>query len=179
MIEVEIKLKADHNSVRKQLKKLNADFIKNEVNNDIYFQHPNRDFIAEDRTLRIRSTNTETIMTYKGPKLNKESKSRKEINIKIDNYDNILDVLDELDFKKSGSVYKQREYWRINNIIITLDNIEKIGEYVEFESEIEDESELDNEVSKLKALIRNLELDPDKQIRDSYQWLIENYKINS
>ncbi len=179
MIEVEIKLKADHNSVRKQLEKLDAQFIKKEINDDIYFQHPTRDFITEDRTLRIRSTENETILTYKGPKINSESKSRKEINIVIDNLDNIMDMLDELGFTKSGTVFKQREYWSFDNIVITLDKIKKIGEYVEFESEIDNTSDLDVEVKKLKTLIRDLNLDPDKQILDSYQWLIENSKINS
>lgn len=179
MIEVEIKLKADHNSVRTHLEELKAEFIKIEKNDDIYFQHPTHDFIAEDRTLRVRSTETETILTYKGAKFNTESKSRKEINIKIDHFDKIVDLLNELGFTKSGTVFKQREYWRIDNIIVTLDNIETIGEYVEFESEIENESDLNKEVNKLKSLIRDLNLDPDKQILESYQWLIENAKINS
>ena len=46
---------------------------------DTYFSHPARDFAATDEALRIRSIDQENFVTYKGPKLDATTKTRREI----------------------------------------------------------------------------------------------------
>ena len=44
---------------------------------DLYFQHPARDFAASDEALRIRQKAGVCFLTYKGPKLDPLTKTRR------------------------------------------------------------------------------------------------------
>ena len=46
---------------------------------DKYFAHPSRDFAATDEALRIRVSGEENYITYKGPKVDATTKTRREI----------------------------------------------------------------------------------------------------
>ena len=57
MIEVEAKAKIDNfNTMRRKILKLNALKIKDEHQEDIYFNSPLKDFAKTDEALRIRKT---------------------------------------------------------------------------------------------------------------------------
>jgi len=75
MIEVEVKVRADHSQVRSVLQKLGAIKIGIENQSDTYFAAPYRDFAKTDEALRIRSLDGKAVLTYKGPKLDKVSKN--------------------------------------------------------------------------------------------------------
>lgn len=171
MIEFEIKIEADIGEVRKQLKELNAEKINEEINQDQYFNHPNRDFGITDEALRIRKTAKSQYITYKGPKFDDKSKSRKEINVEY--LGTALDeILQELDFTKSGIVRKNRETWRLDEITITLDKVQGLGEYVELEVVGTNKNNLQFYLNKLYTMGEKLGLDPSKQITKSYLELL-------
>ncbi|MCH7990085.1 MAG: class IV adenylate cyclase, partial [Planctomycetes bacterium] len=48
---------------------------------DRYFNHPSRDFAQTDEALRIRTMNDRSLLTYKGPLLDAETKTRLEIEL--------------------------------------------------------------------------------------------------
>ena len=84
MIEVEVKAKIESfEEIKKELEKISAIKTKTEYQKDIYFNSPIVDFAQSDEALRIRKTmsndNTNIFITYKGPKIDKNSKTRKEI----------------------------------------------------------------------------------------------------
>ncbi|PKP56980.1 MAG: class IV adenylate cyclase, partial [Candidatus Altiarchaeales archaeon HGW-Altiarchaeales-1] len=64
MLEVEVKAKInDLEKFEKRLNEINAKFLKKEIQEDIYFNHPCRDFAKTDEALRIRKTGNETFLT--------------------------------------------------------------------------------------------------------------------
>mgnify|MGYP002514136781 CR=1 FL=1 len=84
MIEVEVKAKiGSFEEMEKRLDEIGARKTKKEFQEDIYFNSPVVDFAQTDEALRIRTTkendNTNIFITYKGPKIDSKSKTRKEI----------------------------------------------------------------------------------------------------
>ncbi len=174
MIEVEFKFKAEHSSVEQLLIEIGAEFIKDEYNLDQYYNHPAKNYIETDEVLRLRKLNDEFEITYKGPKINAQSKSRVEQNITIQNYEEFELLFDNLGFVKSGYVEKKRRKYNYDDITITLDNVKGLGEYAEFEIDIEDEYKMEVAIKKIKKLITRLGLDVEDQIMNSYLYLLEN-----
>ena len=89
MIEVEVKAKiSSFEEMEKRLDEIGARKTKKEFQEDIYFNSPVMDFAQTDEALRIRTTrendNTNIFITYKGPKIDASSKTRKEIEMGID-----------------------------------------------------------------------------------------------
>ena len=79
MIEVEVKARIDgFEEIEEKLESIGAVKSKTEFQEDIYFASPIVDFAKTDEALRIRTTNNDIFITYKGPKLNSEAKTRKE-----------------------------------------------------------------------------------------------------
>ena len=88
MIEVEVKAKIDNfEDMRKKLNDLGAIKTKEEFQEDIYFNSPIVDFAKTDEALRIRTTKQgdekHIFITYKGAKIDSESKTREEIEFGI------------------------------------------------------------------------------------------------
>ena len=130
-MEVEIKAKIENkNEFEKKLKSMGAKFIREVVEEDEYFNHPCLDFASTDEALRIRNDYT---LTYKGPKVDEDTKSREEINLKIDNLDKSRKLLISLGFKSVAKVVKKRRYYNIGNLNISVDNLPELGDFVEVE----------------------------------------------
>ncbi len=79
---------------------------------DQYFAHPCRDFAATDEALRIRTVGDKSFVTYKGPKLDKTTKTRREIELPLDPADHdgsqFASLLTALGFQPVAVVRKQR-----------------------------------------------------------------------
>ena len=77
ILEVEIKAYCDNTSaLRESLYSIGADYIETRDEQDIYFNHPSRDFGKTDEALRLRFINGKCKVTYKGPKVSSETKAR-------------------------------------------------------------------------------------------------------
>jgi len=130
-MEVEIKAKIENrNEFEEKLTSMGAEFIREVVEEDEYFNHPCRDFASTDEALRIRNDGT---LTYKGPRVDKDTKSREELNLKIGNMNEARALLISLGFKPVAKVIKRRRYYKIDNITISLDNVPELGDFVEVE----------------------------------------------
>lgn len=146
MIEVEVKAKInDFKSVKRELKKINAIKIREEYQKDTYFNSPIKDFAKTDEALRIRNStrkdNVNNFITYKGPKIESTSKTREEIEVAIEDIYKISKLFEKLGFKKGSIVVKNREIYEFNEYIISLDDVEGLGPYMEIEVDLEDESD--------------------------------------
>ena len=97
MIEVEVKAKIDSfEEMEERLSEIGAQKTKKEFQEDIYFNSPVVDFADTDEALRIRTTtendNTNIFITYKGPKIDQKSKTRKEVEMKIEDSKKCSDI---------------------------------------------------------------------------------------
>lgn len=136
MKKYEIEIKAycnDEEAVREKLAAAGAAFVRSDIESDIYFNHPSRDFRITDEALRIRTVKDKTVLTYKGPKISDFSKARVEKETDLGDGDEIKAILDFLGFRASGSVIKKRDYYLLNDMTICLDNVERLGFFVEIE----------------------------------------------
>ena len=163
-MEVEIKSKINNvEEIERKIKELGCILLKEVLEIDEYFNHPCIDFAETDEALRIRNDNT---LTYKGPKVDKETKSREEINVRIENIENTRRLLLSLGFKPVAKVTKKRKYYKIGELTISLDKVESLGNFIEIECIG------DYEYCKEKVLSFAKKLNLEEFIRKSYLELL-------
>ena len=138
MIEVEVKAHATNlDDIEEKVIEIGASRVKEEYQEDLYFNAPHRDFAQTDEALRIRKTKSEnseeTYITYKGPKMDKISKTRKEIEVAVEDPSNMAEILENLSFRAVAMVRKNRTIYTLGELIITLDQVHGVGDFLEIE----------------------------------------------
>lgn len=154
MIEVEVKAHAPNlNEIEEKIVEIGASREGEEYQEDLYFNAPHRDFAQTDEALRIRKikkeNSEETYITYKGAKMDNVSKTRKEIEVEVENPSKVADILQSLSFRPVATVRKNRIIYTLGELIITLDKVHGVGDFVEIEKETaegEDTKEALNEI---------------------------------
>lgn len=167
MIEVEVKARARPETIGNILG-LGATLIGTENHRDLYFNSPLRDFKESDEALRIRIKEEGARLTYKGPKLDKETKSRLELTVKIDSPEEMEKILRALDFMRSAEVTKRRTKYALDEAVVALDDVVGLGSFVEIE--ISGDEDWEMQASKALALLGRLGL--GESIRSSYLELL-------
>ena len=166
MFEVEQKFRVDgFGEIEAQLVRLGAEVEGPIEQIDTYFAHPARDFAATDEALRIRRVGEENFITYKGPKIDQTTKTRREIEIPFASGDSAAEqlsaLLQELSFTRVAAVRKLRRHARLPwggwEFEIALDDVERVGAFVELEVAAE-ESQLDDARAQLLVLAAELQL---------------------
>jgi adenylate cyclase class 2 len=145
-LEVEQKYPVkDHAPVRSQLIALGCVFHEPLEQTDLYFVHPVRDFKQTDEALRLRrcvaeGSGDEVCITYKGPKLDSTTKTRREIELPIagdQGYERYRELLEVLGFGAVMEVRKRRTpgvlQWEGAEIEIALDAVAGLGTFIELE----------------------------------------------
>jgi len=108
---------------------------------DEYFAHPARDFVASGEAFRIRSVGRWNALTYKGPLLDAQTKSRREIEIEFasgtDEAERMRGMLLALGFRPAGCVNKSRVSselsWQGQSVSLALDEVDRLGMFLEIE----------------------------------------------
>ncbi len=189
MYEVELKVAADHETVRTRLDSVDAEHVETVTQEDTYYNAPDRDFVETDEALRIRREVTgggdsRTAVTYKGSLVDSNSKTREEAETYVEDANAMHDILTGLGYNDSASVTKHRETYTLDGCTVTLDTVDGLGEFVEAELETdrditgEDADGLDSIRSQVEDVLRKLGLDPDEQIRTSYLDLLLQEKTD-
>lgn len=108
---------------------------------DCYYAHPGRDFAATDEALRLRRVGELNYITYKGPKLDATTKTRREVEIELapgsQPAADAAELLELLGFWPVGQVSKRRVHstlrWQGRKVGIALDDVVGLGTFVELE----------------------------------------------
>ena len=175
MYEVELKVRADHERLRQRLSEFGADPGRTVRQIDTYYDHPTRSFADTDEALRIRRETIddddggETRVTYKGPLLEAESKTRAELETGLEDGDTFAGILEALGFEPAATVEKTRERFEHGEYTVTLDTISGLGEFLEVETEAE---VIEPAREGAADLLEELGFDPEEQIRRSYLGLL-------
>lgn len=165
-MEVEIKFKiSEPEEFEKRILDMGAEFLNEVYEEDIYFNHPCWDFKERDEALRIRNDGT---LTFKGPKVDSDTKSREEYTVSIGNIEMARKILEKVGFKKAGVVRKRRKYYKFRNSEITIDFVENLGTFVEIEC-LGDYKTCRKEVMEIKK-----SLNLGESIRYSYLEMLYN-----
>lgn len=183
MIEVEVKAKINSfEEMEERLAEIGAEKTKKEFQEDIYFNSPVVDFAKTDEALRIRTTredgNQNIFITYKGPKIDAQSKTRKEIEMGIEESQKCSDIFEAIGFEKVRTVRKNRQYYSYGNFEISLDDVEGLNPYMEIEIELEDGDDYTQAQNSIFELFEKLGI-TDGFERTSYLELLENLNMTN
>ncbi len=129
---------------------------------DRYFNHPTLDYAKTDEALRIRRSGDELLVTYKGPKIDATTKTRREIELPLTGVDSQwAELLVALGFRPVAEVRKSRRTGELQRqglaVEIALDDVERVGAYCELELQSEAVG-LDRARQCLQELAAELEL---------------------
>ena len=175
MYEVEVKVRADHESVRSTLEARDARRLGTVEQTDVYFDAPHRNFAETDEALRLRreveDEKSRTVLTYKGSRVDGESKTREEIETPIEDVSDVKAILEALGFEPAATVTKTRERWMLEGYEVALDDVEGLDQFLEVEAEATAD-EIERVRDGAIEVLRSLDLDPDAQIRTSYLGLL-------
>jgi adenylate cyclase class 2 len=144
---------------------------------DQYFNAPDRDFAQTDEAFRIRSIGPKNYVTYKGPKIDRETKTRLEIEVPLADGENVAAdfarVLTHLGYRPVAVVRKTR---RVGEFIrdgfemqVTLDMVDGVGRYAELEVVAPEDRA---EAAKAAVLAAAAELGLTRSERRSYLQLL-------
>ena len=176
--EVELKFPVDNiKVVEDRLRELGGEILAVNVEVDLYYNHPSRDFAKTDEALRIRRVGTVNWITYKGPKIDEATKTRKELELPLADGETVAGdwskLLETLGFRPVSEVHKRRRKvfvaWQGRTVEVSLDEVDGLGTYVELEL-MADKNELDRARDCIVALAEKLEL--GKSERRSYLRLL-------
>ncbi len=191
MLEVEVKYPVDDlATLRCALEERFAATFHTVEETDCYYNAPDRDFALTDEALRIRERLDEgcrrCFLTYKGPKIDATTKTRREIDIPLTLPSESLSLLREffasLGYRSVGEVRKIRQkakiLWCETPLEISLDYLPQLHErgerstFCELEI-IASESELESARSKIFDLAKRIALpEPEFQSRLSYLGMV-------
>jgi adenylate cyclase class 2 len=116
---------------------------------DRYYNHPLRDFGQTDEALRIRRVGDAVRVTYKGPKIDRQTKTRREIELPIGEHgegpraaEQFAELLELLGFRFVAEVQKARRTAELVRgqvaIEAALDDVRGVGLFVELEAAADD-----------------------------------------
>lgn len=165
-LEIEQKFPVDDlQKTRQSLEALGATFepAMNQV--DLYFRHPQRDFAQTDEALRLRRVGDENCITYKGPKIDAQTKTRRELELALEPgqkaFESWSELLEVLGFTPVREVSKERLpgtiTWEGGEIQLALDHVAGLRTYLEMEV-LADENELNSAKKRLASLAEKLGL---------------------
>ena len=170
MLEIEAKIKVDDFvAIKYRLNALGAASIGQHHEINTFLDTPNRTLLNADQGLRLRrkhdmANNSEQfILTFKGPCQARPFKTREERELIVASDIDAIALLHSLGYEQIFQFEKRREIWRLADCEIALDDVPKLGKFVE----IEGHSEL-----AIKKLIQELALAGRPLIRESYVALL-------
>ena len=137
---------------------------------DVYFRHPSRDFQQTHEAFRIRRYDDDVFITYKGPVLDKQTKTRREIEIAVgrrpEDFDKMRELLMMLGFEPVRPVEKTRALfhlaWEGRDLELAVDSIDDLGTYLEIEA-LAEENERDAARDAILRLAERLGLKNPEQ----------------
>jgi adenylate cyclase class 2 len=164
--ELEAKMQVpDHQPIRARLRANGATRLRACMELNTFFDTPQRTLLAQDKGLRVRETcDFETggerhVVTYKGPQQDGALKNREEIEFVADDGEQASLLLQRLGYAPTLSFEKRRETWRLEDCTVELDELPRLGCFVEIEGPDEEAVLAAREV---------LELDDRPLIKRSY-----------
>jgi adenylate cyclase class 2 len=185
MIEVEIRARIDDaGTVKKCLGKIGAKFLKRSKQADRVFGHPR--FLDSDRMIveggysaRIRETDDKVTLDFK--EIARKSGGGIEVSARLSDAEAGLKFLEKLGFEEAFTVAKSREDYSYKDFTISLDDVDRLGRFVEIEKMLgsadDKEKARDECLALLKLLAPNSEL-TDKKYGDMMQEMINKEKEN-
>ncbi len=174
MLEVEAKFRSPGNDrVIEALERLGAKRLSEESMEDIYYQHPSRDFGVSDEAIRLRRYGDSAELTYKGPRMASSSaKAREELSMAVVDSLSAARILERLGFYELTKVRKRRTTYLIDKLRIAVDDVDELGQFVELELITED-------IAKAESLLRSVhkDLPLGDEVKETYLEMLLDRRV--
>jgi adenylate cyclase class 2 len=176
---------ADPAAIERRMHELGAQEAGAVEQLDHYFNHPSRDFAQTDEAIRLRQVGQSNFITYKGPKVDATTKTRREIELPLPEGSDALaqysELLTALGFRCVAQVHKTRGRfhlaWQGRQIEIALDSVKGLGAFVELEVTA-DEHDLEHAKSAIASLAVELKL-TESERRSYLEMLLDSSSSKS
>lgn len=141
--EVEVKFRSvDHDQVLDRLQTLGAVRTELRRQEDTYLSHPARDFAQTGEAFRLRRSDDDNRITYKGPRQDGPTKTREELEIPYEpgeaSFQRMRKLITNLGFRPVATIRKRREAFHLEfqgrPLEVALDTAEGLGTFVEVEA---------------------------------------------
>lgn len=137
-VEIEAKLRVDAlKPIATRLRELGAVYVGEHIQQDDYFDDPKQALAGSDRCLRLRLESCEDqqkrLVTYKGPKQGGHFKKRQELEFEVNQSEPVQMLFAALGYSPALEVHKTRQVWEWKSCQIGLDDLPKLGHFVEIE----------------------------------------------
>jgi adenylate cyclase class 2 len=178
MYEVELKFAVpDPAAVIARLAELGTAAAAAVEQSDRYFDHPSREFARTDEAFRVRSVGSRNFITYKGPVLDSQTKTRREIETPFAEGSamagQMAETLTALGFRYVREVRKTRVAhhlrWHDRDFEIAVDRVDGLGSFIEIETQAD---ESDRHAARDAVLALAAELGLAQPERRSYLRLL-------
>jgi adenylate cyclase class 2 len=198
MIEVEVKVQiSDPALMRKKFEENQGVYKFSLIHEDTYYNMPKglRDFKQTDEALRLRKSrrfdkqshekiqDIEYYITYKGKKIDSITKTREEIDIKIEDIKKMNKMLDSLGFRKVFTVKKEREFYEFifknYHIEALIDYIPTLEQYfIEVEYLTDSKEKVDESKELLFNFLSIFGIQKEDSITKSYlELILEHFEL--
>ncbi|MEE9474983.1 MAG: class IV adenylate cyclase [Candidatus Hydrothermarchaeaceae archaeon] len=168
MLEIEAKATIENKEEMEQrILDAGGKYIRTETQRDIYFAHPSQDFVKTDEALRIRTAGKEHTLTYKGPKLDELTKTREEVETKLEDAASMAEILKRLGFTEVAPVIKTRSHYMLGDYLVAIDEVDGLGHFIEVEKHADS-----YRPEELVELLKSLGIEESKMERKSYLELL-------
>lgn len=170
-IEAKIKVAALEPFVVK-LKELDAEFVYTARQVDTYFMDAKKLLHKKDCGLRIRrqtiNGKDSALLTFKGAREQTKYKSRPEYETAVSNPEMAEKIVESLGYDKRLTFEKKRSVWSVDACQVCLDELPRLGCFVEVEGPHED---------AISTVLAKLSLQDKPHISDSYASMMSQ-KLN-
>ena len=134
--EIEAKVPvADLAVVRARLDECGARKTADAREHNVVFDTRERGLLEADCLLRLRRHNG-TVLTFKGPREGPQAaiKGRGEFEVEVSSFDTCASILKALGFEPTWIYEKEREKWSLDDAVVMLDTLPRLGSFVEVEA---------------------------------------------
>lgn len=174
MKEIEVKAKINNiNIIKAKLIKMGCSFSEPLIQRDVIFLHNSmkfKDFGKGKVILRIRNSNGIFMLTLKKQLENELDNIEKEII--VNDPIQTQDILEYMGYHEVVRVNKNRLQCRLDGVTICLDEVEKLGSFIEVEK-ITDENNSMEVQKNLYNLLESLGIQKEARVFKGYDTLIE------
>lgn len=171
--EIEVKYRInDPQAVLTRLRECGARSVSFAMETNRIFDTPDRDLLTGDRGLRVRESQSldgapaKATLTYKGPRDAGTAKSREEIETVTADAAAMAAILARLGFAEIIVYEKRRETWRLGPCEIVLDELPRLGWWLEIEGP---------NLAAIQALQEQLALPDAARVGETYVEIAARY----
>lgn len=184
MIEVEIKLSIKDRSLT-EAKLLEQGFRRGDLvkESDTYFNNPKRDIKKRGEAFRIRRTENKTaaefssVITFKGPKADNISMTRKELETGVEDPDICEEIFLSIGLEPMRPVVKLRQYYHRGRMTACLDRVERLGDFLELEILVDEEGGKEEALGEIESTLGKLGYRMADTTRTSYLTMLQRCGI--